>query len=45
MASMRLNHPAVKGVKIGRETVWKDRRPTVEQNKEKQRLKKLKKAT
>lgn len=43
MVGKRLRHPAFDGLKIGQEFNVKDRRPTVEQNKEKQRIKKLNK--
>lgn len=43
MAGRRLKHPAVKGLRIGQENIMKDRRPTFEQVKEQQRIKKLKK--
>lgn len=43
MAGKRLKHPTLKGLRIVQENIMKDRRPTLEQNKEKQRLKKLKK--
>lgn len=43
MVGKRLKHPALKGLRIGQENIVKDRRPTVEQNKRQQRIKKLKK--
>ncbi len=45
MAGKRLKHPALKGLRIGQENIMKDRRPTLEQNKEKQRLKKAEEET
>ncbi|MGT2832979.1 hypothetical protein [Streptococcus halotolerans] len=43
MVGKRLKHPALKGLKIGQESNIKRRTPTIEQIKEQQRLKKLKK--
>lgn len=43
MTGKRLKHPALNGLRIGQENIVKDRRPSVEQNKEKQALKKLQK--
>ncbi|HEM2826060.1 TPA: hypothetical protein ACU0L4_001148 [Streptococcus suis] len=43
MGGKHLKHPALNGLRIGRESNVKDRRPTFEQAKEQQRLKKLKK--
>ncbi|HEK9955267.1 TPA: hypothetical protein TT574_001104 [Streptococcus equi subsp. zooepidemicus] len=43
MAGKRLKHPALKGLRIGQKNIIKDRQPTIEQIKEQQRLKKLKK--
>lgn len=38
-----LTHPSLKGMKIGQESNVKDRRPSFEQVKQQQQLKKLKK--
>ncbi len=43
MGGKHLRHPALNGLRIGRESNVKDRRPTFEHIKEQQRLKKLKK--
>lgn len=43
MGGKHLKHPALNGLRIGRESNVKDRRPTFEHIKEQQRLKKLKK--